>query len=155
MKLYLAGPIFTAAEQDWLLRLKGRIGGLAASSGEPVQVIWPYELIDRETALSLGNQAKFEIFKLCKTDLDDTDILIAWLDGTQVDDGTAWEVGYFYARRHGDLQLILGLRTDFRRAGESAESIVNAMIECSCDRLFHSADGLLEYLQGVIESGDH
>ncbi|MBF0525740.1 MAG: nucleoside 2-deoxyribosyltransferase, partial [Deltaproteobacteria bacterium] len=138
---------------DWLLKLKGRIGGLADPSGKPVEVIWPYELIDRETALLLGNRAKFEIFKLCKTDLDDTDILIAWLDGTQVDDGTAWEVGYFYARRHSDLQLILGLRTDFRRAGESAESIVNAMIECSCDRLFHSSEGLLEYLQGVIDSG--
>ncbi|MGO9022030.1 MAG: nucleoside 2-deoxyribosyltransferase [Syntrophobacteraceae bacterium] len=43
-------------------------------------------------------------------------ILIALLDGPQVDDGAAWEIGYFYAKRRPE-QKIIGIRTDFRRAG--------------------------------------
>jgi nucleoside 2-deoxyribosyltransferase len=45
-------------------------------------------------------------------------MLIALLDGSQVDDGTAWEIGYFYAKRLPE-QKIIGIRTDFRRVGES------------------------------------
>lgn len=38
---------------------------------------------------------KSEIFSRCKSHLDDADMVIALLDGPQVDDGTAWEIGYF------------------------------------------------------------
>jgi nucleoside 2-deoxyribosyltransferase len=40
-------------------------------------------------------------------------MMIALLDGPQVDDGTGWEIGYFYARRRPE-QKIIGIRTDFR-----------------------------------------
>jgi hypothetical protein len=36
---------------------------------------------------SLGEEAKFEIFSRCKSHLDDADIVIALLHGSQVDDG--------------------------------------------------------------------
>jgi len=65
------------------------------------------------------------------------------LDGPQVDDSTAWEIGYFYARKSSG-QKIIGIRTDFRRAGESSGAVVNAMIECSCDWIVKSTKGLLE-----------
>jgi len=48
--------------------------------------------------------------------LDDADIVIALLDGSQVDDGTALEIGYFYAGKSSE-QNVIGIRTDFRRAG--------------------------------------
>ncbi len=57
-----------------------------------------------------------------------------------MDDGTAWEIGYYHALRKGE---IIGIRTDFRRAGESEGAKVNAMIECSCDRIVQSEDELL------------
>jgi nucleoside 2-deoxyribosyltransferase len=47
------------------------------------------------------------------------------LDGQQVDDGTAWEIGYAYARGIP----VYGLRTDVRHAGETPYSHVNSMIE--------------------------
>jgi nucleoside 2-deoxyribosyltransferase len=50
------------------------------------------------------------------------------LDGTQVDDGTAWEIGYFYAKRSFE-QKIIDIRTDFRRVGECKGACVNAIIE--------------------------
>jgi nucleoside 2-deoxyribosyltransferase len=36
-------------------------------------------------------------------------MVIAILDGPQVDDGTAWEIGYFYARKSSE-QKIVGIR---------------------------------------------
>ena len=61
----------------------------------------------------LGEKAQFEIFSRCKSHLDNTDLLIALLDGSQVDDGTAWEIGYFFARKSPE-QKIIGILTDFR-----------------------------------------
>jgi nucleoside 2-deoxyribosyltransferase len=79
-----------------------------------------------------GAEARAEIFRRCKAALDRADLLIALLDGTRVDDGTAREIGYFFARKAAQAKII-GIRTDFRRAGESEQAIVNAMVEMACD----------------------
>jgi nucleoside 2-deoxyribosyltransferase len=71
--------------------------------------------------------------------------MIAVLDGSQVDERTAWEIGYLCGRRRPE-QKIVGLRTDFRRAGEGEGAVVNAMIECSCDRIVRSKEELLEVI---------
>lgn len=150
MKIYLAGPLFTEAEQRWMGKLKKEIEELVRPLGKHVVVIWPYELIDRSEIDRLGEKARLEIFSRCKSHLDDAQILIALLDGTQVDDGTAWEIGYFYGRK-SPAQKIIGVRTDFRRAGESAGAIVNAMIECSCDKVVRSRQALLEFICRLFE----
>ena len=41
------------------------------------------------------------------------DMVIALLDGPQVDDGAAWEIGHFYSKRSPE-QKIVEIRTDFR-----------------------------------------
>jgi nucleoside 2-deoxyribosyltransferase len=128
MKIYLAGPLFSESERDWLRNLKKEIEELAESQGKQVNVIWPYDLLTQSEIDHLGPKAKFEIFSRCKSHLDEADIVVALLDGPQVDDGTAWEIGYFYARKSPE-QKIIGIRTDFRRAGESEGAVVNAMIE--------------------------
>ena len=51
----------------------------------------------------------------------------AMLDGAQVDDGTAWEIGYAYAKGIP----VIGLRTDFRLCADSDGGLVNAMIQSS------------------------
>ena len=71
------------------------------------------------------------------------DIVIALLDGSQVDERTAWEIGYFYAGKSPE-QKIVGIRTDFRRGGESEGSVVNAMIEGACDLIVRTREELLE-----------
>jgi len=78
-------------------------------------------------------------------------MMIALLDGSQVDDGTAWEIGYFYAKKSAE-QKIIGIRTDFRWAGESRGAVVNAMIECSCDWLVKSREELLETILCFADS---
>jgi nucleoside 2-deoxyribosyltransferase len=144
MKIHLAGPLFTESQQDWMGGLKNDIESL----GRPVNVVWPYDLITKSEIEALGDQANFEIFSRCKSHLDDTDMLISLLDGPQVDDGTAWETGYFFARKRRG-QTIIGIRTDFRRAGESEFATVNAMIEVACDLIVRSRQ---EVLGAVLES---
>ena len=147
LKIYLAGPIFSEADQQWLRGLKERIEETGRAKGKKVEVIWPYELISRSDIESLGDSAKQEVFEQCKSCLDRADLLIALLDGSQVDDGTAWELGYFYSIR--DRAKIIGIRTDFRNAGETRSSVVNAMIEMSCERIVRSVEELLRMLPGM------
>ena len=71
--------------------------------------------------------------------------MIALLDGPQVDDGTAWEIGYFFAKKWPE-EKIIGVRTDFRRAGESQGAVVNAMVEVACDMVVRSREELLKVL---------
>ncbi len=44
-------------------------------------------------------------------------------------------------------QKIIGIRTDFHRAGESEGSVVNPMIECSCDLIVGSREELMEVIK--------
>jgi nucleoside 2-deoxyribosyltransferase len=99
MKLYLAGPLFTQAEQNWLRGLKSKIQVLAAKVDKEIDVVCPYELVSLEDMEKWGENTKYEIFALCEKHLKETDVLIALLDGPLVDDGTAWEIGYFYSIR--------------------------------------------------------
>ena len=115
-RIYLSGPLFSQGEIDWGKKAKGFL-----QERLDVEVIWPHEIAS-------GSTATAEIFQANLLALSECDQMVAILDGPQVDDGTAWEIGYFFMQG----KKILGLRTDFRRAGETDNSRVNLMIECSC-----------------------
>lgn len=149
MKLYLAGPLFTQAEQNWLRDLKSKIEALAVKAGKEIDVVWPYELVSPEDMEKWKNNAKHEIFALCEKHLRETDVLIALLDGPLVDDGTSWEIGYFYSRRK-ESRTIFGIRTDFRSAGDVPGAQVNLMIDCSCDQIFSSTEDFLKKLEEIL-----
>lgn len=153
-RIYLAGPLFSEAERNWHQNTKQQLQTLAAQQGSVLEVVWPYELITQEEMDALGEHARPEIFQRCKQSLDGADILIALLDGTQVDDGTAWEIGYFFANRSAS-QPIIGVRTDFRSAGESSTAVVNAMIEMACCRIVRSTSELLTEITSRLPVPQH
>lgn len=66
---------------------------------------------------------------------------MAVCDGAQVDDGTAWEIGWAHARGIP----VWGLRTD-RRVSQQPDEPVNLMILESLRRLCTSVDELLAAL---------
>jgi len=76
------------------------------------------------------------------------DVLVAWLDGQEVDSGTCIEVGYAAARG----VTCFGLRTDLRRAGE-AEMAVNVQVEATIvstgGRIVNTLEELVGCVQGV------
>lgn len=71
------------------------------------------------------------------------DALVAWLDGQEIDSGTATELGYAAALG----VPCYGLRTDLRQAGEEGVSLnlqVEATILESGGVLAHSLDALID-----------
>jgi len=65
IKLYLAGPLFTRAEQNWLRNLKAEIESLAVSKGKEIDAVWPYELVSQEDLEKMGRQVKNTRSFLC------------------------------------------------------------------------------------------
>jgi nucleoside 2-deoxyribosyltransferase len=84
-----------------------------------------------------------------KVAIEEVYSLNSCLDGSQVDNGTSWEIGYFSARKSPE-QKIIGIRTDFRLAGESEGAVVNAMIECSCDWIVRSRKELMGAVSDLL-----
>ena len=66
-----------------------------------------------------------EIGKLNQNSIDSCDIVLAVLDGPDVDSGTASEIGYAYAKQ----KLIVGYRGDFRLSADNEGGIVNLQVE--------------------------
>lgn len=118
MKIYLAGPLFSEAEQDWLRGLKRQLQELG------YDVLWPYELFNQDEVASWGDAASRRIKEGCRDVLEACDLVVALLDGTQIDDGTAWELGFAYAKGIP----AVGIRTDARYCGETPGARINAMI---------------------------
>ncbi|HOU70329.1 MAG TPA: nucleoside 2-deoxyribosyltransferase [Methanothrix sp.] len=135
LKIYLSGPIFSQADVAW----GSRVRQFLEDHIEGSRVIWPYEIAPASAGLR-------EIFQANLRALEEADIMVALLDGTQVDDGTAWEVGWFFSQG----KKVLGLRTDLRRAGEADSSKVNLMIECSCHSISSRPEELLEQMQRLM-----
>jgi nucleoside 2-deoxyribosyltransferase len=72
-------------------------------------------------------------------------MVVAIMDGTQVDDGTAWECGYAYAKG----KPVIGLRTDFRSCGDG-KAPVNLMLSESTECIYDNIQALLTALPRTI-----
>ena len=135
--VYQAGPLFSEAEKNFHRRLS------AALRAAGHTVIWPGDLLTETQIATAGPDAITLIFTACKHALDRATLVVALLDGTQVDDGTAWEIGYAHARG----LPVYGLRTDSRMAGETPHSKVNSMIQGCLAGLAGSVEELLEMIR--------
>ena len=82
--------------------------------------------------------------------IDSSDGILAVLDGTDVDSGTASEIGYAFALG----KRILGYRGDFRLTGDNPGSTVNLQVEYfirkSGGRIVRSVDELAALLSGMF-----
>jgi nucleoside 2-deoxyribosyltransferase len=116
--IYQTGPLFSDSEREWHHKLT------AALEASGHQVIWSGNLLADRMLKDATNPTRF-IFHACCNAIDQCSCVVALLDGSQVDDGTAWEIGYAYAKK----LPIFGIRTDFRNSGEIPGAKVNAMIE--------------------------
>jgi len=129
MNIYLAGPLFTAAELAFNHDLAENL------RGHGYYVFLPQEHND---ALTAGYSKR-----VYKTDLDalhGSEVTVAVLDGSDVDSGTAWECGY--SRAMG--KMVFGFRTDIRIYGVEEE--VNLMIQESCVGIYSKFSDLLRAL---------
>lgn len=78
------------------------------------------------------------------------DLLVAWLDGQEVDSGTAIEIGF----AAGLGVRCFGLRTDLRQAGEAGVAVnlqVEATIVASGGKVARSLDELIGLLGTAVD----
>lgn len=136
-RIYQAGPLFSDAERAWHRTLSACLA-LAGHS-----VVWPGNLLAGEQIKDAGPAAIPLIFDTCRKAVEQSTCVVALLDGTQVDDGTAWEIGYAYAKGIP----IYDIRTDFRQAGDTRYNSMNSMIEGCLSGLAGRVEDLLLMLQ--------
>jgi nucleoside 2-deoxyribosyltransferase len=109
MRIYYAGPLFTAAERDWNATLA------AALRGAGHEVFLPQEQEPGKDAAG--------IFATDVGGIDWAECLVAIMDGADPDSGTSWEVGYAYGKKP-----VVLVRTDMRRNEGSGASGYNPML---------------------------
>jgi nucleoside 2-deoxyribosyltransferase len=110
--IYLAGPLFTAAERHFNEALAQYIE----------QAGFAVYLPQKEC---LGITKANDIFHRCIKGLDNAWCVVAVLDGPDADSGTSFEVGYAYAKGIP----VIGVRTDFRKSADDGH--LNLMLSQS------------------------
>jgi nucleoside 2-deoxyribosyltransferase len=133
MRLYVAAPLFTEAERAFNLVVT------RALEAEGHQVYLP----QRDTpapSQEIGRTTM--VFHANLVALRHAEAVVAVCDGSQVDDGTAWEIGYAYGRN----MQIFGLRTDARIV-QRADEAINLMILESLSELSPTIEQLLHAIR--------
>jgi len=128
-KIYLAGPLFGIADQHRNLILGKELCHL------DYEVILPQ--VESGKFIKDGKIDLRAIINDCAKHAMTCDILVANLDGTDADSGTAVEVGIAYGVnwQNDDTSLIIGVRTDFRTDIEN-EIGINGMFHL-CDKIIY------------------
>ena len=84
-----------------------------------------------------------DLFHTLIEEIDKSDLIIAILDGSDVDSGTCVEIGYAYAKG----KPILGLRTDFRNSESEG---LNLMVLKTCKKYLWPKDNNIEEISRKI-----
>jgi nucleoside 2-deoxyribosyltransferase len=142
--IYQAGPLFTDSEKHWHKTARKEF------EDEGFLVIWPGDLLTEDEISEAGDKGPQLIYETCKAALERSDIVVALLDGPQVDDGTAWEVGYACALG----KPVFGIRTDTRMAGDTSFNNVNSMIECCLTGMKRTVRGLIYKIRQTLAEGN-
>ena len=126
-RIYLAGPLFSAAEQEFNRNLRDSL----------VEAGFQVDLPQESTA---GLPALEDIYQRCIQGVEHSDLVLAGVDGADADSGTAYEMGY--ARARG--KPILAFRTDFRQSGDAGG--VNLMLKFGATKYIEVG------LEGAVDS---
>ncbi|MDX1615224.1 MAG: nucleoside 2-deoxyribosyltransferase [Candidatus Promineifilaceae bacterium] len=153
MRAYIAGPLFNPGER-WF---DEQIEACAAQAG--LETFLP----QRDTLALLPPKPSYEmVFDADMQGLDGAEMVIANLNGITTDPGTAWEVGYAYAKgKH-----VIGILTDMRltaihtgrgtgRGGQGLmfeNQIANAMVQFALDKVVFSLEELAHYLDDYLQT---
>ena len=141
-RIYLAGPLFSLAEQGFNAELARFL------EREGFEIWLPQEHEPRD------NTAR-AIFAMDVAAIDWADMVVACMDGADPDSGTAFECGYAYAKG----KPIVCYRTDFRLSGDTEGAPYNLMLtESATTRLelpFRTQTAefnkrLLEHIHGAL-----
>ena len=121
MRIYLAAPVFSHAERLY----NRKLAELLQQKLPKCQVILPQDFRVGDN-FSFNDRRRFStLFRQCVEALSSADVVVARLDGADVDSGVAFETGY--ARALGI--PVVGIRTDYRQLQEKG---LNLMLSQGC-----------------------
>jgi len=121
LRIYLSAPIFTQAQRQWNRRLAAALR--EALSGAAVVLPQDFRVEERYN----DPRAFASIYRKCTAEIASADALVAVLDGSDADSGTAFEAGFAAASG----VPVIGVRTDYRPGQDRG---TNLMISRACAR---------------------
>ncbi|HII97796.1 MAG TPA: nucleoside 2-deoxyribosyltransferase [Methanoregula sp.] len=137
-RIYLAAPLFSEAERTY----NATIAALLKKN--LFEVYLPQEAGDDSD--TRGDVEQHRLFEKNLQAIEESDVIVAVIDGADADSGTAWEMGCAFAKG----KPVIALRTDFRRVGHHEH--VNLMLEQSAT-ITQSTDDLLAALRAPCRPG--
>ena len=133
MKVYLAGPLCTEKQREYMEEIDSLCKELNLKTFLPHRDCGLWKDISDTKRIAEGDLKGFE----------DCDILIANLNGFGISSGTAWEMGYAQAKGI----KVIGLKTD-KNIKESVEDL--SAIVVGSTKIVNSFDKLKEELRRLI-----
>lgn len=132
MRVYIAGPLgFSELARPGQQRLCELVSTLGHEPVDPFALTDAKE-IERiaslptlESQRDAWRELNMKIGATNRSAIDACDLVLAVLDGADVDSGTAAEIGYAFAIG----KRILGYRGDFRLSADNSGGIVNLQVE--------------------------
>jgi nucleoside 2-deoxyribosyltransferase len=135
MKVYLAGPLFTAAEREF----NARLAELLCQA--KIEVWLPQEFEQR-------TEIAARIFSKDVEGIGWADVVVANMDGPDPDSGTCWECGYAYKKKP-----VIVFRTDFRNGEQPNTGPYNLMLtESATKRILLPFANVEEVAAAIIEA---
>lgn len=121
-KIYLAAAVFSIFERNNNMYIASILEGKGRYEVFLPQGVAPLKTIE-------GDDMSY-IYEQCKINIEKSDVVVALVDGSDVDSGVAWELGYACAKGIPTLCI----RTDFRKAEDKG---VNIMIEYGSTKMVY------------------
>ncbi|NLC54533.1 MAG: nucleoside 2-deoxyribosyltransferase [Erysipelothrix sp.] len=127
VKVYFASPLFSAMEQEYNANVVKKL----RAANPNLDIYLPQE------NMAINDKSLYaDSLMIARGDnerLDDSDLLIAVLDGVAIDVGVATEIGYAYARG----VKTIGLYTDVRQGLGATSDKIDALTSQVAENQFH------------------
>jgi len=134
-RIYIAGPLFSDQERRFLEDITSKIADSCRLDAQRDIFLPHRDAGDLGTSIT----SRRTIFEEDLANLKRADVVISILDGADTDSGTAFEMGYAFAKgKH-----ILGILSDRRKHLGGGRLAINNMIWGSCSkgaRIFRTID---------------
>ena len=138
MKVFIAGPLFSQAEREFNLK----VDTFLRKHG--FETFLPQREVGELRKRVRREKREATIYEVDLKGIEKADVVVAILDGPDVDSGTAFEIGYACARG----KPVIGIKTDTRVFAHKEE--VNLMLAQSLRALVKDQAGLLRELKKLF-----
>ncbi|MGE5572854.1 MAG: nucleoside 2-deoxyribosyltransferase [Bacillota bacterium] len=144
LKAYIANPlIFSPATREWY---KNTMIPVVERYAEVINAPGVADGAKLDESMSKAERSK-AIFDWNVKRLDQCDFVICVIDGVQTDDGTAWEVGYAWAKGKPSMAVRFDARDGCK---EKVSRFTNLMIENSCVDMVEGLEALDQALAKYV-----